>query len=354
MGPTIAPPSLVGIISPSTSHALSFLFTTSYVGSLYLSHKLFTSSPSSSPKASIGGTPKKASTPDGNGNSPAVPPISSTDEDDIDPNPYRAPGPKPGSRDHPDTIKKRMIAVTISTALSLSGVYLTINNASPSRSSIASISKSITLLGLRLPTLGPDIIGNVLPYALAPILMSGPLYATYLDGDLSILRNRYGEGLWAGFKRTWRSFGLIELRNYVVGPITEELVFRSTILSVSILGGLSFKSLVFATPLWFGIAHAHHALETYRKNGATRDAAIHAILGCLFQLSYTTLFGWFASYLYLKTGSVLPPLTSHIFCNVMGIYLPTSAAARHPRREILIWTSYLAGIAGFVWGLRRL
>ena len=37
------------------------------------------------------------------------------------------------------------------------------------------------------------------------------------------------------------------------GPLTEELVFRSTILAASMLGGLSLKSLVFGTPLWFGI-----------------------------------------------------------------------------------------------------
>ncbi|WWC66998.1 uncharacterized protein I206_100905 [Kwoniella pini CBS 10737] len=346
MDPIFTQPTLVGSISPTTSHTLSFLFTTSYVGSLYLSQKFLPISP----RSSRSNTPKISNTPENkNVLPPAISPISSTDQDDINYNK----GPKPGSRDHPETIKKRMIAVTISTILSLSGVYLTINNLSPSYS--ISISKSITLLGLRLPPLKNNLINNLLPFTLAPILMTGPLYSTYLDDELPIFRNKYyGENLWDGIKRSWRSFGLIEFRNYIVGPITEELVFRSTILSVSILGGIPFKSLVFATPLWFGVAHAHHALETYRKNGSTRNAAIHAILSCLFQLSYTTLFGWFASYIYLKTGSVIPSLTSHIFCNVMGIYLPTLAVARHPKRKIQIWTSYLAGIAGFVWGLSRL
>jgi len=50
----------------------------------------------------------------------------------------------------------------------------------------------------------------------------------------------------------------------------------------------------------------------------------------VFQLGYTTLFGWFAAYLFVRTGSVLPPLVSHVFCNVMGIYLPGTAVARHP------------------------
>jgi prenyl protein peptidase len=57
----------------------------------------------------------------------------------------------------------------------------------------------------------------------------------------------------------------------------------------------------------------------------------------VFQLGYTTLFGWFASYVYLRTGSVIPPLASHIFCNLMGIYLPTTAVARHPPYKLCEW-----------------
>ncbi|WWC85624.1 uncharacterized protein L201_000489 [Kwoniella dendrophila CBS 6074] len=340
------PPNLVGIITPSTAHTLSFLATTSYVGSLYLSQKLF------NPK-----TPKQAKAKPINSNhddGSAIPPISSTDDGDIG---YEGNGPKPGSRDHPETMKRRMIAVIISTTLSLSSVYLTIKSLAKYSGNRSSIIQSLTLLGLRLPNNNDNskLLYQILPWTLAPILMTGPLFAMLLDDDLPLIGNRYhGEGLLQKLGRGYREFGLMELRNYAVGPITEELVFRSSILSVSILGGLSFSSMVFGTPLWFGIAHAHHALETFRKNGSTKHAAIHAILGCLFQLSYTTLFGWFASYLYLRTGSVLPPLTSHIFCNVMGIYLPSTAIARQPKRRYLIWGSYLAGIAGFVWGLTRL
>lgn len=38
-----------------------------------------------------------------------------------------------------------------------------------------------------------------------------------------------------------------------------------------------------------------------------------------FQLFYTTLFGMHVSYLFLRTGSILPPITAHIWCNIMGI-----------------------------------
>ncbi|WRT63467.1 uncharacterized protein IL334_000372 [Kwoniella shivajii] len=337
----------VGVISPSTAHTLSFIFTTSYVGSLYLSQILFSSSPTKSRSAS----PKVQ-----DGNPPVIPPI-----DDIQVNGETGieRGPKRGSRDHPETIKRRMTAVTISTSLSLAGVYLTINNISQkpllSLGTGSGLGQSMTVLGLRLPTFKAGLWGLVGPWVLAPILVTGPLLAMFLDGELPIIGNRYhGESVTQRIGRGWRELGLIELRNYGVGPITEELVFRSTILSVSILGGLSFKSLVFGTPLWFGIAHAHHALETFRKQGSTKQAAIQAVLGCLFQLSYTTLFGWFASYLFLRAGSVIPPLTSHIFCNVMGIYLPSTAIHRHQEKKALIWGSYIAGIIGFIWGVRKI
>lgn len=82
-------------------------------------------------------------------------------------------------------------------------------------------------------------------------------------------------------------------------------------------------------------AHAHHAWETYNRFGRTAAAAKRAILMTrmfaigvpasvtnnlsVFQLSYTTLFGIHASYLFLRTGSIWPSITAHMFCNTMGI-----------------------------------
>ena len=207
---------------------------------------------------------------------------------------------------------------------------------------------------------------SILPYILAPTLFLGPLFATYLDRTFQIRSNSP-----KSIRGRISNIGLIEIRNYLVvrsftsstsapasnrdlfcvqsfssfatmlieiqGPLTEELVFRSTILSISLLGRFSIRSLIFGTPFWFGLAHAHHALEVYRKAGGGRDAAVQAIGGCrmflqsldalefeidscllvfgnersrcetltqtvVFQLMYTTLFGWFASYLFLRTG----------------------------------------------------
>lgn len=50
----------------------------------------------------------------------------------------------------------------------------------------------------------------------------------------------------------------------------------------------------------------------------TTQALKNALLTSSFQFVYTTLFGWYASYLFLKTGHLAPPVLSHSFCNIMG------------------------------------
>jgi len=91
----------------------------------------------------------------------------------------------------------------------------------------------------------------------------------YLDKDLPLQRSIPGDDrLISRVADAWRSWSIINTRNFIVvssavlpdvtpadveGPLTEELVFRSTIIAASLLGKLSMKSLVCGTPLWFGI-----------------------------------------------------------------------------------------------------
>lgn len=81
----------------------------------------------------------------------------------------------------------------------------------------------------------------------------------------------------------------------------------------------------------------HHAWDVYVKYGRTKAAVRFALMSsskcfdlsplksyshiCIpaMTLAYTTLFGFHASYLFLRTGSVLPSITAHTFCNVMGL-----------------------------------
>ena len=87
------------------------------------------------------------------------------------------------------------------------------------------------------------------------------------------------------------------LRNLVVAPITEEIIYRCVILSLLIpLNNVNADVLIFLTPLFFGVAHLHHGYELY-KEGLIPVLQIIMVIG--FQLLYTTLFGALEAFLFL-------------------------------------------------------
>ena len=76
-------------------------------------------------------------------------------------------------------------------------------------------------------------------------------------------------------------------------------------------------TLIFATPLYFGIAHIHHFYEFTLTHPFT--PLIPALLRSLIQFGYTTVFGWYATFLFLRTGNVWGVVLVHSFCNWMGL-----------------------------------
>jgi len=106
-------------------------------------------------------------------------------------------------------------------------------------------------------------------------------------------------------QRRWVAF-----RNLVVAPLTEEIVFRGCIVSaLSESTDLSPTSVALAAPLFFGSAHLHHAALRLRNNEPIGVVAI----GTAFQFAYTSLFGSYASYAYLRTKSIAAVVVSHAF-----------------------------------------
>jgi prenyl protein peptidase len=67
----------------------------------------------------------------------------------------------------------------------------------------------------------------------------------------------------------------------------------------------------------FGLAHFHHLYEFRITHPDV--PLVPAILRTLLQLTYTTLFGGYATFLYLRTGSLLSVILVHSFCNWMGL-----------------------------------
>jgi len=75
------------------------------------------------------------------------------------------------------------------------------------------------------------------------------------------------------------------------------------------------KTSVLFSPTLFGIAHFHHMIERIRTNGLpVKDAFVIS----LFQFAYTTVFGIYSAYLFVRTGHLAACVLVHAFCNYMG------------------------------------
>ncbi|KAL6574987.1 hypothetical protein OROMI_012272 [Orobanche minor] len=112
------------------------------------------------------------------------------------------------------------------------------------------------------------------------------------------------------------SSSLSSWRNYVVAPVTEELVFRGCMIPLLLCGGFSTYRLIFLCPVFFSLAHLNHLLELCLQKKCSLLKACQ-VVG--FQLGYTVIFGAYASFLLVRTGHLTAPLVAHIFCNFMGL-----------------------------------
>ncbi|XP_072979915.1 CAAX prenyl protease 2 isoform X2 [Typha angustifolia] len=208
-------------------------------------------------------------------------------------------------------------------------------------SSIASVIATSILLGLGRLEVVSQILGvfgvrgdHLLQAVVIPLLLTSLLYAGSLVFKLWLLIDswrgdcrvsscrRVGSyervGIYARKCIAWissRACDVMAWRNYVVAPFTEELVFRAS--------------------------HLNHFLELRYWQGYDLWKAF-LIVGL--QLGYTVAFGWYASFLFTRTGNVMSPIVAHIFCNVMG--LPVLSASR---TRGLATIAFAAGFVGFFW-----
>lgn len=112
------------------------------------------------------------------------------------------------------------------------------------------------------------------------------------------------------------------IRDCMIAPIAEELIFRSCIITPFLYseafleGRLSVVTISWCTPLFFGVAHFHHVFKKIKQGDCSIKAAL---LSTAFQFLYTTIFGAYASFCFIKTGSVFGVILLHSFCNFMGL-----------------------------------
>lgn len=115
------------------------------------------------------------------------------------------------------------------------------------------------------------------------------------------------------------------IRNYIFAPITEEIFYTSLLItSYQTLfphGSISFKRMLLEPPLYFGIAHAHHAYETYSKSKSIANGPSIAtiVTSTIFQMSYTYIFGILTNFIFVvTTGNLWSCIILHSICNIMG------------------------------------
>ncbi|KIW18182.1 hypothetical protein PV08_02470 [Exophiala spinifera] len=205
------------------------------------------------------------------------------------------------NRDAPSVIRARIRIVTLACiAASSATFYLLVVTA-----------KSTPVNALHIMGWWPVQLTDVVKCcALTFLLFLGPLFEKlYVERGLNGVRRRREilETL-----QSWQGY-----RNYVAGPITEEVIFRSVLISIHLLAKVSATKIVFLTPLYFGIAHVHHFYEFTLTHLHT--PLLPALLRSVFQFGYTTLFGWIAGFIYLRTGSIYACILVHTFCNWIGL-----------------------------------
>ncbi|CUS21431.1 LAQU0S03e02432g1_1 [Lachancea quebecensis] len=158
------------------------------------------------------------------------------------------------------------------------------------------------------------------------------------------------------------------IRNYVFGPITEELFYTSMLVNSFLLtsrDNVTYKAVLLLPPLFFGLAHLHHGWEMHTLG---IYSVTQVVSTALLQMTYTTLFGIFTNFVYIRTGkNFWCCCLLHSFANYMGLpkisELSEQLEAHHSSRSsglfCKLWKwSYVAllcvGIIGFknnMWSL---
>ncbi|KAN0032321.1 hypothetical protein ACTFIV_006210 [Dictyostelium citrinum] len=220
---------------------------------------------------------------------------------------------KSTNRNDPDVIKKRITRVFFSTFVSLALLYFFIPD------SDNKLYVFLKIIGI--PTNVWDLINSIIPLLLTMILFLGPMV---MDTDFLNI-----------------SYDIETLRDIIVGPLVEELVFRSVICPILFFGGFSQRYIIILSPFLFGFAHAHHIFQkgNYFIN----------LIKVLFQVCFTSLFGMYSAFIFFRTGNILACFIVHSFCNIMG--LPDFGGISDHDNNKVVGSCFIIGLIGFIFGV---
>ncbi|XDG01203.1 hypothetical protein ABKA04_000818 [Annulohypoxylon sp. FPYF3050] len=205
------------------------------------------------------------------------------------------------SRDAPSVIRARIASVTLTSAICSTITFVILT--SQDRVTTAEAFHALGYWPIGLVEAGKCLL-------LTATLFAGPLYEYLVvdEGWREWLALRPLSDLFAEWT-TWR--------NIVAGPFTEEVLFRSAAVPLMIAAQTPVTTTIFLSPLVFGLSHLHHFYE-FRVTLPNVPTSF-LLMRSLFQLGFTTLFGAYATFLYLRSGSLLAIFAVHAFCNCMGL-----------------------------------
>ncbi|XP_047994178.1 CAAX prenyl protease 2 [Leguminivora glycinivorella] len=225
------------------------------------------------------------------------------------------------SRDHPSTIKRRFFSVSCMMLLAPFFTQYFLTEETRTRGDV------YEHLGLRTSGL---ISASILPLLLTAILFLGPLTMQFLSGIWKL----YAEPVyWVSSWQDW-----VWVRNHFMAPLSEEWVFRACMMPL-LLQCVNPLTAVFIGPLLFGVAHFHHMFEQLKAGFEFKTA----LMISTFQFMYTSLFGAYSAYLFVRTGHFMAPLVAHMFCNHMGFPNFGEISQFPPLQRITIMFNFLLG-----------
>ncbi|XP_034238570.1 CAAX prenyl protease 2 [Thrips palmi] len=237
------------------------------------------------------------------------------------------------SRDDPAMIVKRFYSVFVMMFWSPLLVYICLDREVLLKTSL------YHLLGFKLEGL---VQALTIPLGLTMVLFLGSLSMQGLTG----LWHLYTEPMYW----VWNMKDIHFLRSHVVAPIAEEFVFRACMLPL-LLQCFQPLTAIFIAPLFFGVAHLHHM---YDRVMHAQLPFKHALAISCFQMTYTTIFGAYSAFLFVRTGHLAAPCVVHAFCNHMGFPDFSEVFTYKNPHKFIVASLFLVGLVAWCFLLAPL
>lgn len=237
--------------------------------------------------------------------------------------------PNNKSRDDPETICWRILATAIVTMVAPFYMLLWADSNNSDKGD-----ELHHVLGIKLD--------GIIPAILYPLVLVSVLYCGVWIH--SLMGTIFTKGSFKAYINVCLAEFRIDiaLRNYLFAPFVEEFVFRACMLPM-LTASIGMGIGVLVCPLFFGIAHVHHLIERYRWQ---KQPFTEALLVTIVQLCYTSVFGLYSAFLFVRTGHLISPVISHIYCNFMG--LPDIDAIIDSNYSIVLWFIYICSLLSFI------